>query len=172
MRELVAARGWRLVTDEPRGHLREWHGDAGLHVGWMEFHNHGVRALWVEADDEPTRDAAIESLTAELPSWSAEVLRRDAFADDLRTRLIAARAWTLAATSEPSLIAGLPEALLELARHDNPVARLAVLDLAYVARQILPDATLALARERAEQDREHTEQWQHLVSLFEDDDDR
>ncbi|HLT40408.1 MAG TPA: hypothetical protein VK034_29215, partial [Enhygromyxa sp.] len=80
--------------------------------------------------------------------------------------LIAARAWALAATSEPSLVSGLLEVLLELARHDNPVARLAALDLAYVTRQIIPDATLALARERAEQDQEFAESWQQLVSLF------
>src|SRR5690606_3934960 len=135
MRELVAAQGWRQVTDEPRGHLREWHGDAGLRVGWMELHQHGVRALWVEADDPRTRDAVVEEVVVELRGWAPEAMREAAFAGDLRARLLAVRAWALAATGDVSLSSGLIEALAELARHPHPVARLAALDIAYLSKQ-------------------------------------
>jgi hypothetical protein len=166
MRELVAAHGWRLSTDEPRGHLREWQGDAGLRVGWLELHQHGARALWVEADDEATRDAVLESLSAELPTWSDEALRRDAHVDDLHARLLAVRVWCVAATTDASLLPGLSEALIALARHEHPVARLAALDISYVAKELVPEPILALARERAEQDLDFAEPWQQLVAMF------
>lgn len=57
----------------------------------------------------------------------------------------------------------LVEAITALARHEHPLARLAALDLGYVIASAHREAALALARERAEQDREFAEHWQRLV---------
>lgn len=171
LRALVGARGWSLITDEPRGlyHPRklEWQAEVGVRVGWAEYHQHGVRTLWVEADEQATRAAILEALDAELPAWSDDALRRDAHAEDLHTRLVAVRTWTLAATIEHARAPGLLEVIVALARHQHSVARLATLDLAYVIAPAHREPTLALARERVEQDRDYAEDWQHLVATLE-----
>jgi hypothetical protein len=171
LRGLVATRGWRLLVDEPRGLFSarklEWQADEGVRVGWAEYHQHGVRTLWVEANDEALRHALLEVVCAELPTWSDEALQRDAQADDLRLRLPAVRTWALAATIEPVRAPGLIEAIVALARHQHPVARLCALDLAFVIAPAHREAALALARERAEQDPDFAADWRQVVESIE-----
>lgn len=171
LRALVHARGWSLISDESRGlyHPRklEWQVDDGVRVAWAEYHQYGARTLWVEADEQAAREAILEALDAELPAWSDDALRRDAHAEDLNTRLVAVRTWTLAATIEPVRAPGLLEAIVALARDPHPVARTAALDLAYVIAADHREPTLALARERVEQDPDYAEGWQHLVATLE-----
>jgi len=171
LRAHVVAHGWTLITDEPRSlytaRKLEWQVSEGVRVGWAEYHQHGVRTLWVEAADPAVRESMIEAVCAELPTWSDEALQRDAHAEDLRTRLPAVRTWTLGATIEPVRAPGLLEAIVALARHTHPVARLAALDLGFVIAPAHREAALALARERVEQDPEFAEDWQHLVASIE-----
>jgi hypothetical protein len=171
MRELVEARAWSLVVDEPRGlysaRRLEWQGPKGLRVGWTEYHEQGVRTLWVEAETEAERDETLERLCAELPTWSAEALQREAHSTDLGARLTAMRTWTVAATIDPAFAPGAVEALVALARHEHPIARLAAWNLAWIMLSVGREAIHALARERAEQDTEYAEHWQHLLGQLE-----
>jgi hypothetical protein len=171
MRELVAARDWQLIVDEPRGiysaRKLEWQNPAGLRVGWTEYHQHGVRTLWVEHEDTTIRDRILEELCAELPTWSDEALRREAHCADLRARLPAVRTWVVTAAIDPERTPGMIDAIVALARHEHPVARLAAYDLAWVIASAHREAVLALARERAEGDPQFAAEWQHLLTSLE-----
>jgi hypothetical protein len=167
---LARAERWLLVTDESHGLYNprklEWTGEGGLRVGWIEYHEHGLRGISLAAEDADVRARVSGLLDAGFAVWTDEALRRDAYCDDLPERLTAVRTWVVLSVYQPERAHGRIEAITALARHEHPVARVAGLDLAFMLIRSDAEAIGALARERVGRDLELGESWQRLLDAL------